>query len=378
MRNKIELINDDYVIYDFFADIIKKSKHSLGYPCNHKFDYSELSDFLEFSLNNVGDPFGHSNYQLNTHKFEREIIEWISGVYGLDKSEAWGYVTSGGTEGNLYGLYVAREICPHGILYFSEDTHYSIKKIAHILDMQYVVIKSQANGEMNYDDFNYVIKNNRKRGAIVCANIGTTMKGAIDNIDEINSIIKDNAIYSSYIHCDAALFGMMIPFIKSFKEEEFDFSFRNKIDSVSISGHKFIGCPMPSGMLLTRRRNSDRVVSKSIEYIGGVDSTILGSRNGLSVLMLYKAINKGKEYFENETKRCLELANYAWLQLGGVRDEVYINFVSNIVWFKKPNNSVIEKWQLAVKDDFAHIIIMPHVTKEMIDEFVYDYKRNEI
>lgn len=32
----------------------------------------------------------------------------------------------------MYGLYVARELLPQGIVYFGEDTHYSVAKILRL------------------------------------------------------------------------------------------------------------------------------------------------------------------------------------------------------------------------------------------------------
>ena len=110
------------------TDIQSASSQQIGYPANQNFDYSALLPFLQYSLNNVGDPFHSSNYWSNTHGIEREVITRFAGLMQLDPEEAWGYVTSGGTESNLYGLYLAREMFPNGIFYFSEETHYSISQ----------------------------------------------------------------------------------------------------------------------------------------------------------------------------------------------------------------------------------------------------------
>ena len=111
-------------------EIIKdEEQRQVGYPTNQNFDYSPLIPFLNHSLNNVGDPFHRTNYRANTHEFEQEVIFHFAQLMGLDPEDAWGYVTSGGTEGNMYGLYLARELHPEGMLYFSEEAHYSILKI---------------------------------------------------------------------------------------------------------------------------------------------------------------------------------------------------------------------------------------------------------
>ncbi|MBB5031854.1 PLP-dependent aminotransferase family protein [Prosthecobacter vanneervenii] len=108
------------------------SARNVGYPTNQAFDYSELFRFLEFSINNVGDPFHSTNYRLNTMEFEREVLADFARYTRAPEGEWWGYVTSGGTEGNMYGLYVARELFPDGICYFSEDTHYSVAKVLRL------------------------------------------------------------------------------------------------------------------------------------------------------------------------------------------------------------------------------------------------------
>ena len=41
-------------------DFEELARLQVGYPCNQDFDYSALTPFLEYTLNNVGDPFHDS------------------------------------------------------------------------------------------------------------------------------------------------------------------------------------------------------------------------------------------------------------------------------------------------------------------------------
>ncbi len=43
------------------------------------------------------------------------------------------------------------------------------------------------------------------------ATIGTTMRGAVDDIPAIRAIIDEMGIGEHYIHADAALSGMILP-----------------------------------------------------------------------------------------------------------------------------------------------------------------------
>ncbi len=183
------------------------SRHSVGYPCNQDFDYTALLPFMRYAINNVGDPFHDSNFRSNTHQMEREVIGIFADLMHISREQVWGYVTSGGTEGNMYGLYLGRELYPDGVVYFSQDTHYSVVKIMSVLKVRNIMIRSQDNGEIDYDDLYETIRINRDVPAIMMANIGTTMKGAIDDVGKIRDILNDLAVTRSYLHADAALSG---------------------------------------------------------------------------------------------------------------------------------------------------------------------------
>ena len=99
-----------------FLNYIRELSPSLvGYPCSQDYDYSEMTPFLNYALNNIGDPFGDSYFRQNTYPFEREVIEFFQKHLRAPAGQTWGYMTAGGTEGNLYGLYLAREMFPAGV-----------------------------------------------------------------------------------------------------------------------------------------------------------------------------------------------------------------------------------------------------------------------
>ena len=262
---------------------------------------------MQHSANNVGDPFHDSLYRVNTHEFEREVVTKFANLMRHSPDETWGYVTSGGTGGNMYGLYIAREMFPEGVVYFSQDTHYSVRKNLRVLNYRNIMIRSLDNGEIDYDDLRETIRINRHLPVVVMANIGTTMKGAVDDLDKIREIFDELAISSSYIHADAALSGMILPFV----DDPQPFGFDAGIDSIAISGHKMIGSPLPSGVVLTKSDYVGRV-ARSIEYVGAMDTTLSGSRNALTPLMLWYAFEQhGLEGFRGIVHESLAVAQYA-------------------------------------------------------------------
>jgi histidine decarboxylase len=343
----------------------------MGYPVAFDFDYSALTPFLSFSLNNAGDPFTPMTYLLNTHDFEREVVSFYAEMARAPDGHWWGYVTNGSTEGNLYGLYLARELLPDGIVYFSQDSHYSVSKNLHFLNMRHIMIRSQANGEIDYEDLRETLKIRRDAPPIVFANVGTTMKEARDDIGRIRAILDDLAIENRYIHCDAALCGGYAAFL----DPRPAWDFEDGADSIAISGHKFLGSPIPCGIVLARRSHVERI-GHSVAYIGSVDTTISGSRNGFTPLMLWYAIRSlGEEGMRRRIAHSLDTAAYAEEQLRSAGIEAWRNPQALTVVFPAPPGDIRKRWQLASAGGFSHLICMPHVTRRQIDDLVAEIRQ---
>ncbi|MGZ3819657.1 MAG: histidine decarboxylase [Mucilaginibacter sp.] len=367
-----ELIGDktSKVLKELLEEISSKSAMTIGYPVSKDFDYSELLPFLKYPLNNVGDPFIPSTYTVGSRELEKEVIAFFSKLFRAEEDNWWGYVTNGGSEGNLYGLYLARELYPKAIVYYSDSTHYSVQKNLHLLNMPNIAIRSQANGEIDYEDLEKTISINRQMPVIILANIGTTMTEARDDVGKMKTIFKNLAIQHHYIHVDGALSGSYAAFI----EPRPAFDFADGADSIAISGHKFFGSPIPCGMVIAKKSHRDRI-ARSIDYIGSLDTTISGSRNGHTPLFLWYTISKlGIEGLKKRTQDCLDVATYAETMLKQVEPQVWRNPDTLTVNIPKPEADLIKKWQLASGSEWAHIICMPGMRKEQIDAFVADLK----
>lgn len=356
-------------IFNEFEEYIKeKTKYHLGYPYNLEFEYEELSRFFKYSINNLGDPFNASNYGVHSRKFELEILDFFSKLWKLD--DYWGYVTNSGTEGNLQSILVARENFPDGILYASSESHYSIFKAAHFYRMEAKSIPTSWDGCIRLDLLRQEISKNKDKPVIINVNIGTTVKGAVDNIDGIIGVLKQLNIprKNFFIHCDGALFAMMLPFLE--RKNDLSIDFNLPIDSIAISGHKFLGCPMPCGVMLTRK-NLMTPLLKPIEYLNSVDSTITGSRNGLSSIFIWNVItSKGYEGFSQDVKKTMENAKYLEKELQKRGISSFRNSLSSTIIFERPPEEFVLKWQLACTGDIAHVVVMPSVDKGKLDIFL--------
>lgn len=359
---------DNKRLDDLYQKIQSKTSLFLGYPVSKDFDYTELLPFLQYPINNLGDPFVASTYAVDTREMERDVVSFFAELFRAQTDNWWGYVTNGGSEGNMYGLYLARELYPKAMVYYSDSTHYSVQKNLLLLNMPNIAIRSQDNGEMDYEDLHNSLLMNRHLPVVIFANIGTTMTEARDDVRRIKSILKNLAIKNHYIHADAALSGSYSAFI----EPRPAFDFADGADSIAISGHKFLGSPMPCGVVIAKKTNRDRI-ARSIDYIGSMDTTITGSRNGHTPLFLWYTLKKlGMDGLKKRALHSLSTAAYAEQQLKELGINAWRNPNSITVVFPAPAKWVCEKWQLAAENGLSHIICMPNVDKVQIDILIQD------
>ncbi|XP_020232117.1 serine decarboxylase 1 [Cajanus cajan] len=360
------------LITQYVETLNQCSFRHLGYPTNQDLNYDVLLPLLNFHLNNAGDPFLGSSFSLNSTAFEVCVLDWFANLWEIEKNEYWGYVTTGGTEGNLHGILVGREQLPDGILYTSQDSHYSIFKIARMYRMQCVKVRTLVSGEIDCVDLKALLVAHKDKPAIINLNIGTTMKGAVDDVELVIQTLEGCGFTRDrfYVHCDAALFGMMLPFLKGASR----ISFKKAIGSVTISGHKFLGCPIPCGVLITRLEYIN-ALSRDIEIIGSRDATITGSRCGHAPIFLWYALKRrGLIGLQNEVQNCIMNAVYLQNRLRDAGIGAMLNEFSNIVIFERPlDDEFSRRWSLACNGNIAHVVVMQHVTIQMLDSFVSEF-----
>ncbi|PRO67234.1 pyridoxal-dependent decarboxylase [Alkalicoccus urumqiensis] len=175
------------VYEQMLSEMQERSSHFLGYQVNQKLEASpELFSFLQMHLNNAGDPFTRGSMTMNTKKMEEAVLDYFAELWHAktphdptDGESYWGYTLSmGSTEGNVYGIWNARDYLagktllsdthaesraeaasregrparvedgmnyeqaeaapqsPHAyqpVAFFSQDTHYSIVKAMRVL-----------------------------------------------------------------------------------------------------------------------------------------------------------------------------------------------------------------------------------------------------
>ena len=376
------------ILKDFEQQLKDRTYLHMGYPYNLDYDYSSLHHLVDFSINNLGDPFIESNYGVHSRAFEIAVLDWFADLWHIPRDDYWGYMTACGTEGNLHGIWMGREnlqrahpgsqIC----VVSSKDAHYSVWKAARMFCMTPHAIDSQSNGEIDYQELKNTLKTLKQLNAfpVIVANIGSTIKGAVDDIDKILNVLHDtgfNHDHDFFLHLDGALFGIMMPYMERSRNTQhtIDFQAKQGIHSISVSGHKFLGSPVPCGVVITRK-SLIQPLSQDISYIASRDATILGSRNGHApIFMWYALVKKGDHGIQEDVRACIENAKYLADRLKSRNiPDILLNELSSTVVFPRPSNEeFIKKWQLACDKDICHVVVMPNVQKSKIDEFVDAY-----
>jgi aromatic-L-amino-acid/L-tryptophan decarboxylase len=191
-------------------------------------------------------------------ELELVTIDWLRQICGLD-SEAGGVFVSGGSEGNLLALAVARrkmlaDDISRGTVYASDETHFSINRALAILgfrDDQLRVIPSNSTGQICLDALRLQVASDRASGFrpfCVAANAGTTNTGAIDPLDDIASLCVEEGLW---LHVDGA-YGAAA--VLSDTHANLLRAIR-RADSLVVDPHKWLFQPFESGCVLVRNRD---------------------------------------------------------------------------------------------------------------------------
>jgi histidine decarboxylase len=346
------------------ATLKAEERRIIGFPGNLQFSFSDLGPILDVLFNNVGDNSSRDKTDANTKAYEYQVVRYFTRLAKGDPDTTYGYLSSGGSASNLWGIDLGLSRLPGAPIYCSDASHFSVREAVRLVRAEFRQIPTMPNGAMDADVLRELCAREPGRGAVIVATIGTTMTGAIDDIVAIRDAA--HAAGDIHVHADAALGGPIAAFSPEKPEWGFPYA-----DSVAISAHKFIGVPVPCSVALAK---SDLVSKRKMgEYIGATNATLSTSRSGLAAALLWVSLNEtGNENLEAAVLHSLSLAAYAEKKLNDIGVNAWLNPSSITVVFDRPDPRICAKWHLATEGDLAHIITLPHVTTETLDEFVSD------
>lgn len=329
------------------------------------------------------------------------------------------------------------------VAFYSEDTHYSIIKAMRVMAIHnfYEIgtekypqsnplapgqpwpkeVPSQGGndgpGSIDIESLCKLVEFFAAKGypILVCFNYGTTFKGAYDDVEAAGKallpILKkygldERKVYYDpedptkydirngyWFHVDGALGAAYMPFIEmahnmgKISQRGLNFDFRLPfVHSIAMSGHKWIGTPLPCGIYMTKTKFQLRPPDDP-EYIGSQDTTFAGSRNGFCAMLFWDYL--ARTSYEAQVNKVLYTENittHAYLQLKALEEKLGEDLwvahtpLSLTIRFKRTSDNIVFKYSLSgetlyvhgTKREYSHIFLMAHVTTALIDELIQD------
>lgn len=267
---------------------------------------------------------------------------------------------------------------------------------------------------------------------LIVLNVGSTWKSAHDDVEAVNEMLlklgdefpwlwERNVHYNPakpelidqrrgfWVHVDGALGAGYLPFLEMShkrgligKGKKFPiFDFRNKaVMSICCSTHKWFGAPWPGAIYMTRNRF--QLKSETPSYIGSADTTLGGSRNAFSAVILWDYLSRNSyEDSMNAVLKAEEVAAYLEQQLIQLEGDLKKQFPHQEVdlWISRSEYALAIRFRLVnvtisykytvdserlwipVSDDerqertYSHVYVMPSVNKKLVDELIEDLRK---
>jgi histidine decarboxylase len=349
------------------------ARTNIGYPGATDITHQQLADLMtSVLLNNIGSPYDGGHGRNHTKDLEAEVVDIVADLFNAPATR-WGYVTGGSTEGTEHALLDARRRHPDTVVYASASAHYKISDLADKLMMPLVVIGTDEHGRMDTADLHTELARRRDLAAAVVATAGATITEAVDDIPAIVAACERLSITRRRIHVDAALSGLPLALVPAAGTPRFDFGVPG-VNSIIISGHKFLSTLTPCGVLVYRDP-PHAATSAAVSYTGTADVTIGGSRSGHTTLLLYASLaGLGLDAHRQRVLACRQTAEYACQRLRRIGVDARRLPHAFTVYFPAPPQPP-DKWVIPGDGRYHRLICMPQVTREQIDELVADWSR---
>jgi tyrosine decarboxylase/aspartate 1-decarboxylase len=335
-----------------------------------------LKAHCDFLVSNLGDP----KLFPGTESLERACIGMLGELLHLPS--AAGYLSTGGTESNIQALRTARQLKKvdpgRANIVLPESAHYSFDKAAQLLGVRLKRAPLDDDLKVNVDAMAGLIDENT---IALVAVAGTTEFGQVDPVPAISKLAVEEDIF---LHVDAAFGGFVIPFLDDPSKYMFDFELPG-VMSVAIDPHKMGLSVIPSGGLLYRDERLMRSLEISAEYLTSqVQSSLAGTRSGASAAATYAVMRHlGKEGYRLIVKKCMDNTMLLHKKMSAAGLEPVIRPVLNIATFKAPDAQTVRKrlcdmgWYVSTTSgpEALRMVVMPHVTEEVIEAYVADLKK---
>ena len=270
----------------------------------------------------------HDEYP-QTQKIHQRIINMLARLFNApEDAQSVGTATIGSSEAIMLGLLAHKwtwkkrrqaegKSFDKPNMIFGADVHTSVKKFGLYFDVEMrIVPMEKGNYTLTAENVADRIDENT---AAVCAILGTTYTGQVDDIqgiDELLSRIKKEKGWDIPLHVDAASGGFIAPFM--YPDLKWDFRL-NQVKSINVSNHKFgLVYPGMGSLIFRDESNLPNELIFHISYLGGdmPNYSLNFSRNSSTVLLqYYNFIRFGKSGYRAIISSIMDNTHYLREQL---------------------------------------------------------------
>lgn len=351
----------------------------LGSMCTEPLEFTR-EIYARYLHINVGD----KGISPCTAKIEKKLISDIALLF--HGTNIVGNFTSGGTEGNIIALRIARKYKSNikkPQIIVSEAAHLSFEKLADLLGVK--IVKAQLTPDFTIDIEDVRQKINKNTIGLVGI-AGTTGLGLIDPISELGEIAEENDLF---LHVDAAFGGFILPFMQElgYSIQKWDFAV-DGVNSITSDPHKMGKGIIPAGTFLIRDNVRLKKLLFKIPYLAGGafhHFNLTGTRPGAPIISFWATFNYlGMEGYKKLVQECLENTRYLQKRIAEIKGVKLITEPQlNVLGLALEDNSDIsilnkelknKNWKLGEFKslNFLRIVCMPHVKKEHLERFCND------
>ncbi|WP_214019593.1 tyrosine decarboxylase MfnA [Methanoculleus sp.] len=350
---------------DLFSFLSSKRREDIGYRnilssmCTppHPVAARAHAMFLE---TNLGDP----GLFPGTAAIEELLVERLGTLMHLP--DAGGYATSGGTESNIQAFRIAKKHKPvkSPNVVVPASSHFSFQKACDILGLEMRTVPLDSEFRMDTGAIDGLVD---RHTVCIVGVVGTTEYGMVDPIAHLSEVAADRDVF---LHVDAAFGGMVVPFLDC--PVPFDFRLPG-VDSISIDPHKMGMSTIPAGCLLTRDPACFSCLNVDTPYLTVKrECTLAGTRPGASVAAAVAVLEYlGMDGMRAVVAGCMENARRL---IEGMETLGYPRAVTpdvNVATFS--SDRVPAGWRVSTtRNGHMRIVCMPHVTRDVIEQFLKD------
>jgi len=310
-----------------------------------------------------------------SRKLERDVVRQLSEL--LNCRNGVGFVVSGGTEANLMALWAARNRAnirnPEAVV--PESAHFSFSKICNLLGLRLVNSKLGQNHRAIPEE---VERNITERTVVIIGTAGTSELGAVDPISQLSEIASAHNVH---LHVDAALGGLVIPFLEPNVQDKLMFDFRlSGVKSLTVDPHKMGMSTIPAGGIVFRDETLlDCIRTETLYLTEAAQYTFAGTRSGGPAAATWAVFESlGREGFKKTIKQCMAMTRLVSKEIEAAGMQLIAEPTLNVVAFRTINSKQTamelhkKGWYISYvpRLDCLRIVAMPHFRKQHAEAFI--------